>query len=85
METISARIELNEYANRVLAVVKAKHQLKDKSAAINFFIEEHGDDVIEKEASGEYIKETLNTVDEHFKKYAKKKMTLTELDKLCGV
>ena len=53
---ISARIELNEYTNRVLGVLKAKHGLKDKSEAINKFAELYGDEIVEKEASEEYIK-----------------------------
>ena len=85
METISARIELNEYANKVLAVVKAKHQLKDKSEAINLFIETYGDDVVEKEATEEYVKKIGEIADNHFKKYGKRKMSLKELDKLCGI
>ena len=32
---VDARVELNKYSNRVLSVVKAKYDLKDKSQAIN--------------------------------------------------
>ena len=85
MEMISARVNLNEYANKVLAVVKAKHGLNDKSEAINFFIEEYGDEVVEKEATDEYIKKMGEIVDKHTKKYGRKTMTLKELDKLCGI
>ena len=85
MEMISARVELNEYANKVLAVIKAKNQLKDKSEAINFFIETYGDDVVEKEATDEYVKKMGDMVDRHFKKYGHRTMSLKELDKLCGI
>ncbi|MBU0963090.1 MAG: DUF2683 family protein, partial [Nanoarchaeota archaeon] len=40
---ISARIKLNEYANKVLNILKIKFGLKDKSEAINKFIELYGD------------------------------------------
>ena len=82
---ISARIELSEYANKVLAVVKAQQGLKDKSEALNFFIEQHGDDIVEKEATDEYVKKIGNIADTHFKKYGHRKMSLAELDKLCGI
>ena len=36
---VDARVELNKYSNRVLSVVKAKYDLKDKSQAINKFVE----------------------------------------------
>ena len=39
---ISARITLTEYSNRVLNLVKAKYGLKNKSEAINKFIEIYG-------------------------------------------
>ena len=83
--TISARVELDEYSNRVLAVIKAKYGLKDKSDAINKFVEMYGEDVVEKEASEEYIKDMIIGVKKHFKKYGHKTMSLKELDALCEV
>ncbi|MEK6894803.1 MAG: antitoxin [Nanoarchaeota archaeon] len=84
-KNISARIEVSEYSNKVLAVVKAKYGLKDKSEAINKFVELYGDEIVEKQASDKYIKEMLNGVKEHFKKYGYKSMSLKELDTLCEV
>ena len=63
----------------------AINQLKDKSEAINFFIETYGDDVVEKEATDEYVKKMGDMVDRHFKKYGHRTMSLKELDKLCGI
>ncbi|MDP2946533.1 MAG: DUF2683 family protein [Nanoarchaeota archaeon] len=83
MEMVSARIEINEYANKVLAVIKAKFGLRDKSEALNKFIELYGDDFIEREPKEEFIKNTLQTIDKHMKKYGHKKMSLAKLDKLC--
>lgn len=81
--TVTARIELDEYANKVLGVIKIKFGLKDKSEALNKFIELYGEDVIEKEASEEYTKKVIEIANNHFKKYSHRKMTMQELNKLC--
>ena len=85
MQMISARVELNEYTNKVLAIIKAKYSLKDKSEALNKFIELYGEDIAEKEATDEYVKKMSESIDRHFKKYGHKKMSIEELDSLCGV
>ena len=84
-ETKSARVELEEYTNKVLAVIKAKYGLKDKSDAINKFAELYGDDIVEKEAKEEYVKEMIEGVNKHFKKYGRRNMSIDELDALCEV
>ena len=83
--TISARIEISDYSNKVLAVIKAKFGLKDKSEAINKFIELYGDEIVEKQANEEYIKKVIEITNNHLKKYKNKKMSLQELDNLCEV
>ncbi len=82
---ISARVELDDYANRVLGIIKIKFGLRDKSEALNKFIELYGEEIMEKEASEEYAKKIIILVKKHFEKYGNKKMTLQELDKLCEV
>lgn len=82
---VYARISINEYANKVLNVIKAKFDLRDKSEAINKFIEMFGDEVVEKEAHDNYIKNVLTIEKQHFKKYSHRKMTTQELDKICGL
>lgn len=82
---ISARVELDDYANRVLNIIKIKFGLKDKSEALNKFIEIYGDDVMEREATEEYVKKVIDITKRHFEKYKNKKMTLQELDTLCEV
>ena len=82
---ISARVELDDYANRVLGIIKIKFGLRDKSEALNKFIELYGEEVMEKETSEEYIKKVIAITKKHFKKYGNKKMTLQELDKLCKI
>ncbi len=84
-ESISARVELGDYSNRVLGIIKIKYGLKDKSEALNKFIELYGNDVLEREVSEEYIKKIIIIANNHFKKHGYKKMSLQELDKLSGV
>ena len=79
---ISARVELDNYANKVLGIIKIKFGLRDKSEALNKFIEIYGEDIIEKEASEEYAKKVIEIADRHIKKYSHRKMSLHELDKL---
>ena len=82
-KTISARVELDDYSNKVLGIIKIKFGLNDKSEALNKFIELYGDEIIEKEASEEYAKKVIKVAENHFNKYKHKKMTLEELDRLC--
>lgn len=82
---ISARLDLTEYTNKVLNMIKVKFDLKDKSEALNRFVNMFGEEVVEKEAKDEYIKELIEIDKNHMKKYGNKKMTLKELDKLCEV
>ena len=83
--TVTARIELGDYANKVLGIIKIKYGLNDKSEAINKFIELYGDDVLDLEASEDYTKKVVELSNKHLKKYGLKKMSVNELDKLCGV
>jgi len=82
---ISARVEINDYANKVLGIIKIRFGLKDKSEALNKFIELYGEDIMEKQATEEYAKKTIEISKNHIKKYRNKKMTLQELDELCEV
>lgn len=80
---VLARLELNSYSNTVLNVIKARFSLHDKSAALNKFVEMFGDEIVEREASDEYIKKLIEIEKRHLKKYGYRKMTLKDLDKLC--
>jgi hypothetical protein len=81
---VSAQVYLDDYTNHVLNVIKAKFGLVDKSQAINKLAEIYGEDYVEKDANGEYVKKVLEIEERHFKKYGRRKMTLKELDELCG-
>jgi hypothetical protein len=81
---VSAQVYLDDYTNHVLNVIKAKFGLVDKSSAINKLAEIYGEDYVEKDANGEYVKKILDIEERHFKKYGMRKMSLKELDALCG-
>ena len=83
--TISARIELSPRANQILNVIKAKYNLNDKSEAINKFLEVEGHDLIEEEASEDYIKKMMAIINKHMAKPSRQKMTAEELDNLFEV
>ncbi|MCZ7358202.1 MAG: DUF2683 family protein [Candidatus Methanoperedens sp.] len=46
---VKAIVNINERANRVLNIVKAKHGLKTKSEAINKVVSEYGKSLLEPE------------------------------------
>jgi len=56
---VKAIVNIDEKANRVLNIVKAKENLKDKSEAINLIIDQYGKDMLEPELRPEFIKELL--------------------------
>lgn len=52
---VQAIININEKANRVLNIVKAKFGLKDKSEAINVAMEQYEKKLLEPEVRPEYL------------------------------
>ena len=81
---VDARVSLSKYSNRVLTVVKAKYDLRDKSQALNTFIDLYGENEVEPEVRESYVKKLLKIEEQHFKKYGYRKMSDRELDKLFG-
>lgn len=78
-------ITVNEYTNKVLGVVKEKFGLKDKAKALDKFAEMYGDEFVEKELNEDLLKKMIEDCEGWEKKYRfKRKMTIKELDKLCG-
>ena len=75
-------VEIDQYSNRVLGVIKEKYGLKDKGQAINKFAELHGDEFVEKEVSEDVIAEAIAISNRHLKKYGTRKMKNNELDTL---
>ena len=82
--TISARVNLTPYTNKVLGIIKIKFDMNNKSEALNKFVEIYGDNIIEKEATDNYVKKVMKIADTHFEKYGKKKMSTEELNELCS-
>ena len=78
-------VNVNEYTNRVLGVIKERFGLKDKAEALNKFAEMHGEEFVEREVKDEIIEEIIRDCEAHIKKYGYRKMSLKELDKLCGI
>ncbi len=52
---VKAIININDRANRVLNIVKAKHGLRNKSDAINKVVNEYGRSLLEPELRPEFI------------------------------
>jgi len=58
---VKAIINIDERANRVINIVKAKENLKDKSDAINMIVELYGKEMLEAELRPEFVKELLES------------------------
>ena len=56
---VQAMIQIMEETNRVLAIVKAKYGLKDKSHAIDLVVKEYEENLLEPALRPEYIKKAL--------------------------
>lgn len=79
IKMVQANIKISDSSNQVVNVVKARYNLKDKSAAIDLIIEEYAEIILEPmyrpiseiEFSDEFIAETLEDMKEepmgHFK------------------
>jgi len=85
MAKINFRAEIDDYTNRVLGVVKSRYGLKGRAEALDYFANKYGEEYVQHEVKEEVIAEVL----EQSKNYHKnsgffKKLTLKELDKLCG-
>jgi len=52
---VQAIINIDEHANRVLNIVKAKFGLKDKSEAIEMMSEQYEKEILEPELRPEYV------------------------------
>ena len=59
---VQAMINIDERINRILNIVKAKYDLRDKSEAINFVVKEYEENSLEPELRPEYRKKLLNII-----------------------
>jgi len=53
---VQAMIDISKQANQILNIVKARHNLKDKSKAIEKVILDYGEDILEPELKPEFIR-----------------------------
>jgi hypothetical protein len=83
MPTIN--VQVSEYTNRVLGVIKEKFGLRDKSEALDRFADMYGDEFVDKEVDEKLVAEVIDSCNAHIKKYGFRKMSAKELDRLCEV
>jgi uncharacterized coiled-coil DUF342 family protein len=81
----SMSIKVNDYTSKVLGVIKEKFGLKDKAQALDKFADMYGEEFVEKEVKDEVVKEMIRDCENHIKKYGHRKMSIKELNKLCGL
>ncbi|MBN2066181.1 MAG: DUF2683 family protein [Candidatus Thermoplasmatota archaeon] len=67
---VKAIININESTNRILNILKAKYNLKDKSKAIDKMAEQYEEEILEPELRPEYI-DKIKKIQKHgtFKRY----------------
>ncbi len=75
---VQAMINIDEHANRILNIVKAKFGLQDKSQAINLVVNEYEEGFLEPELRPGYVKK-LKKVD---KEKGIKFKSISELKKI---
>jgi len=78
----TAIVKLNDEANHVINIVKAKYGLKDKSQAINKMAEEYEQELLEPELRPEYVERLkkiekektvkVKNIDDYFEKLGKR-------------
>ena len=56
---VKAIVNIDENANRILNIVKAKENLRDKSEVINLILKIYGKEILESELRPEFIKELM--------------------------
>jgi len=77
----TAIVQLSTEANRVINIVKAKYDLKDKSEAINALALEYAEEILEPELKPEYVKKlekiekeksiSIKNIDSYFNSFKK--------------
>jgi len=62
-------VNLGEYEDRLLTIVRGKFGLRNKSEAVNFVIDKYGEELLEPELRPEYKKELLRVDKGKFKRF----------------
>ncbi len=66
----SAVVSFNDHTNRLLNMIKAKFDLRNKSEAVNFVIEKYGNNALDEEVRPEYLEKIRRIMKEPAKKYS---------------
>jgi hypothetical protein len=53
---VQALINITNHTNRILNIIKAKYDLRDKSEAIDLMAEQYEEEILEPELRPEYVK-----------------------------
>jgi hypothetical protein len=61
---VQARVKISDRTNQVLNIVKAKYDLKNKSAALNLVVAQYEERILEPQYTPEFIKEMLDSEDD---------------------
>ena len=67
---VQAVINIKEYTNRVLNIVKAKYGFKDKSQVIDFVVSQYESSFLEPELRPEYVEKLKKIQKGKYTKYA---------------
>ncbi|OYT41568.1 antitoxin [Candidatus Pacearchaeota archaeon ex4484_26] len=59
-----AIVELDEKANRIVNIVKAKYGMRDKSEAINKITEDYGEEILEPALKPEWVEKMKRVMKE---------------------
>lgn len=62
---VQAIVNIDEHANQVLNIVKAKFGLKDKSEAINMMAKQYENEILEPELKPKYIEKAFKIHSQH--------------------
>ena len=78
-KTVTMNVKVKDYTSRVLGVVKEKYGLKDKAAALDKFVQMHGQEYVDEEMKEEYIQKLLNIEEAHFKSHGYRHTSISKL------
>jgi hypothetical protein len=69
---VQAVVNLSEFADRVLTIIKGKYGLKNKSEAVNFVVEAYEQELLEPELKPAFVKK-MRRIEKEFAKGAYKR------------
>jgi len=82
MSEVKVNLQIDDYSNRVLGVIKEKFGLKDKGEALDKFTDLFGEEFVEKEVREDVVNDIIRSCEEHTKKHGFKTMNEKEFKEL---